>query len=90
MSADMRISFKGVLGMIFSVKKWIERIKFVLLFVLLTYLSSLVLHTITEWIEPAQRYKAPSGKALKVLQQEAYSDPDSFQDRLRFFYWYGE
>lgn len=77
--------------MIFSVRIWLERIKFVFLFLLFTYLISLCIHMINDWIEPAQRYKEPMGKAVKVVQQqELYSEPYTLKDRLRFFYWYGE
>lgn len=77
--------------MIISFKKWAERFKFFVLFLLLTYLASLLFHQISQWIEPTKQYKEPTGKALKVMQQQnAYDDMNSMKDRLRFFYWYGE
>lgn len=77
--------------MIISFKKWADWAKFVVLFVLLTYLVSILFHEITEWIEPTERYKEPSGRAIKVMQQQNLNvEPSSMKERLRFFYWYGE
>jgi hypothetical protein len=43
-------------------------------------------------VEPAQRYKEPAGKAIKVFQQHTgYGEQSTtLADRLLLFYWYGE
>ncbi|MFK7697142.1 DUF4227 family protein [Paenibacillus sp. HJGM_3] len=78
--------------MILSVRKWMTRLKFTLLFLVLTLAVYYVFQWISAWIEPAGRYKEPTGKAVKVFQHETgYGDSStSLADRLMFFYWYGE
>jgi hypothetical protein len=78
--------------MVFYLRKWIDRIKFILLFVLCTYLLYRVFMFVSEWAEPLHKYKEPSGRAVKVFRHEhaSISDQGSIMDRLRLFYWYGE
>lgn len=77
--------------MIVSFRKWWVRAKFVAVFVILTVLLYELLHMIGGWIEPAQRYKEPSGKAVKVFrQEEAGLVQDTMLNKLLFFYRYGE
>lgn len=77
--------------MVISLRKWIERFRFLILFMVFTYLVFLLLHQISLWVEPEHKYNHPIGDALKVsIQNGFYEDGGSVKDRLRFFYWYGE
>jgi hypothetical protein len=77
--------------MIWSMRKWLEKLKFVVVFVLLTYLLYHVLLVVSGWIPPMEKYGQPKGKSVKVFQQHAsIGDQGSLADRLRLFYWYGE
>ncbi|GIP32308.1 DUF4227 family protein [Paenibacillus sp. J2TS4] len=77
--------------MILSVRKWVQRFKFLVTFVILTYLMYLLLAVITEWIQPMDRYREPGGRAVKVFHPgDPATHPDGMIDRLRMFYWYGQ
>jgi hypothetical protein len=77
--------------MIFFYHKWFARLRFVLLFLTLTFLIYQGLLLLTNWMQPSQKYKPPGGKAVKAFHQHVYvTDTGSMSDRLRFFYWYGE
>lgn len=78
--------------MIVSVRRWITRLKFTVMFFVLTLVVYYLFQWISGWIEPAQRYKEPNGKAVKVFQQHTgYGESSStIADRLMLFYWYGE
>jgi len=77
--------------MIVPLKRWVQRLKYILLFVALTYALYHVFDAVGAWIEP-DKYREPGGRALKVFQQEdGENDTDeTMYDRLRLFYWYGE
>ncbi|MCY9517183.1 DUF4227 family protein [Paenibacillus apiarius] len=78
--------------MIVPVRKLLERLKFIALFLLLTYAMAHLFGTVTEWISPVDKYREPHGKAVKVFQadEDANLEPATFTDRLRLFYWLGE
>jgi len=77
--------------MIISGRKLLKRLKYVILFLVLTYLMSYAVALFLDWIQPAHRYREPSGEAVKVLQQSMYDNGNiSFTERLKLFYWYGE
>jgi hypothetical protein len=77
--------------MVISLRKWMKRGKFLILFLVFTYLIFLLLNKISLWVEPEHRYNQPIGDAVKVtLQDGMYNGENSVKDRLRFFYWYGE
>lgn len=77
--------------MIFHVRKWMERLKFTLIFIVFTYALYHMLLMLTSWIEPAPKYREPSGKAVKVFQNHTtVTDQGSMSDRLKLFYWLGE
>lgn len=77
--------------MIVRLNKWVDRAKFLLIFIVLTFVLYQLLSVLSVWMEPVQRYKQPSGGAVKVFQPEAGTmDARSMPDRLRLFYWYGE
>ena len=78
--------------MILSLRKLVKGIKYLCWFILLTYLLYQMLALLTNWIEPANRYREPSGRAVKVFYDDmkVYGDHPTVKDRLRFFYWFGE
>lgn len=79
--------------MIISVGKWLERLKFILLFLVLTLLFSKMFGALTAWIEPQQKYREPKGNAVKVFGAAANKGAEeeiSFKERLKLFYWIGE
>ena len=77
--------------MFFSLSKFIERLKFIVLFILLTMVCSYVYQHALEWIEPDREYFKPEGNAVKVF--DTWGEPgkrDHVTERLKLFYWYGE
>ena len=78
--------------MIISVRKWMERAKFLTIFMICTYLMFEILSTVTAWIAPVDKYREPQGKAVKAFNHNANMviESDTFADRLRLFYWLGE
>lgn len=77
--------------MIISLGKWLRRGKFIVFFAFFTYLLFYALQFVSQWIEPAQRYKEPGGNAVKAFyQQESLDGEWSMKERLRLFYWMGE
>ncbi|MFD0694912.1 DUF4227 family protein [Paenibacillus sp. GCM10027628] len=80
--------------MIISYRKWLTRLRFIMLFMALTVILYQVMVVLTGWIQPMNKYKTPSGKSVKVFQQHQHTpfkeSGSSMSDRLRLFYWYGE
>lgn len=77
--------------MIIPVRKWLERAKFVALFLICTFILYHVLQFAAAWMTPHHRFGEPSGRAVKVNVDEYAADASgTFGERLRFFYWYGE
>ena len=75
--------------MIIVLRRWVERIKFIVLFLMLTGLFYYILMRISPWIEPSNKYKEPAGNAVKVFNAELMSGDSTFSERLRFFFWFG-
>lgn len=83
----------GTWPMIFSYRKLLVRLRFILLFMTLTVVLYQVMVVLTSWIEPVNRYRAPAGNSVKVFGQHehaSFPESDKMSDRLRLFYWYGE
>lgn len=78
--------------MVLYIRKWVDRIKFIFMFSLLTFVLYHIFMMITAWIEPTQKYKEPAGRAVKAFQHQhvSISDTGSMKARLKLFYWYGE
>lgn len=77
--------------MIFSVRKVLERLKFITLFLIMTFLIYHLMNMVSGWIVPQYRYEEPSGRAIKAFEfVDSSRDTPTFGDRLRLFYWYGE
>lgn len=79
--------------MIFSYRKLLVRLRFILMFMALTVVIYQVMLVLSSWIEPVNRYRTPTGKSVKVFGQHEHAtsgESGSMSDRLRLFYWYGE
>jgi len=77
--------------MIVSYRKWLSRAKFIATFVILTFLLYHVMAIVSNWIQPLDKYRHPTGKSLKVFSHVGgIHENDSISERLRLFYWYGE
>lgn len=77
--------------MIFSLRKVLERVKFIILFLIMTFLIYHLMNMVSGWIVPQYRYEEPSGRAIKAFELvDSTRDTLTFRDRLRLFYWYGE
>jgi len=84
-------SFERDDTMIISLKPWLRRGKYVLVFIILTCLISIFFQKMMLWIEPEHKYDQPTGEAIKaVTHSERDITEISMMDRLMFFYWYGE
>lgn len=77
--------------MIVPLRRWLHRLKYFVLFVVLTYALYHVFDVVAAWIEP-DKYREPDGRAVKAFRQDAPTEEayDTALDRLRIFYWYGE
>ncbi|MNO04935.1 hypothetical protein D3C81_2261350 [compost metagenome] len=72
-------------------RKWVERMKFIALFLVLVVLLYHIMAVVEQWMQPAHRHRTPEGRAVKVFSHESGTlDADSMADRLRLFYWLGE
>lgn len=77
--------------MIFSLRKVLGRLKFIVLFLTMTFLIYHFMNILSAWIVPQYRYEEPSGYAIKAFEVvDSAEDMLTFGDRLRLFYWYGE
>ncbi|OPH60845.1 hypothetical protein BC351_16755 [Paenibacillus ferrarius] len=79
--------------MIFSYRKLLVRLRYILLFMALTVILYQVMLVLTGWIEPVNKYRTPSGRSVKVFGQHdpvSLKETGTMSDRLRLFYWYGE
>ncbi|GFZ99333.1 hypothetical protein GCM10008018_51970 [Paenibacillus marchantiophytorum] len=79
--------------MIFSYRKLLVRLRYMLLFMALTVILYQVMFVLSGWIQPVNKYRTPTGKSVKVFDQQEHvllSDKGSMSQRLRLFYWYGE
>jgi hypothetical protein len=77
--------------MVFSLRKFKRRLKFIVHLLILTVLFYYSLNLITRWIEPVERYQTPTGHSMKVFQQEVLLEQQlSIKDRLAMYYWMGE
>jgi hypothetical protein len=77
--------------MIFSLRKAMNRMKFISLFLILTLLIYHALNLLSGWVVPQYRYEEPTGRAIKAFGVvDVAEEGMSMSDRLRVFYWYGE
>jgi len=72
-------------------ERWWERLQFTLLFLALAVVAHGFFGWFHSWLNPADPYKVPEGRASKVFKTGEGGDPDASPgDRLRLFYWLGE
>ena len=84
-------TIEGDRDMIFSLRKVLGRIKFIFLFLIMTFLIYQFMNILSTWIVPQYRYEEPSGRAIKAFQLvDSTEEKYTLGDRLRLFYWYGE
>ncbi|MEW9032002.1 MAG: DUF4227 family protein [Planifilum fimeticola] len=80
--------------MVVSLRRLVEWIKFLILFVLLTMLVYQVLALFSDWLQPRYPYREPAGRAVKVFAPASPGDPDpksvDIEERLLLFYRIGE
>ena len=77
--------------MVISIRNWVSRIFFIVLFVALLFIVTAGYRLIVEVISPVHPFQAPRGDALKVFATDPASpEGGNSADRLRWFYWYGE
>jgi hypothetical protein len=71
--------------------KWLERLQFTLLFLVLTVMVHHVFGWMQDWLEPIDPYKVPEGNAAKVFQAGGETGAaGDWGDRLKLFLWLGE
>lgn len=78
--------------MVISMRKWLLRLKYALMFMVLTYTLYYAIGLIKEYILLPDKYRVPEGSAVKVFYRDdtEVSDADNLAERLKLFYWYGE
>lgn len=77
--------------MVVSLRKWLERAKFITLFLVCTFVIYQMLQVVMVWLAPQTKFSQPIGYAVKAnADYDAAERGGTFLDRLRFFYWYGE
>ncbi|CAM3780976.1 DUF4227 domain-containing protein [Cohnella lubricantis] len=71
--------------------KWLDRLQFTLLFLVLTVMVHHGFSWMQSWIQPFDPYKVPEGSAEKVFQSEGETGGViDWGDRLKLFLWLGE
>lgn len=78
--------------MIISIRRLMEYVKIVLLFVVFTVFFYTCIQFLTDVIRPSRPYEKPEGNAVKVASFELESEEngDWYRHRLLQFYQYGE
>ncbi|AJS57980.1 DUF4227 family protein [Paenibacillus sp. IHBB 10380] len=79
--------------MVISLRKCLGFIRFIIMFVALTYMFYHMVGLFGRWITPVDQYKIPKGYAVKAFQShdgDGNAEDASMGERLRFYYWYGE
>ncbi len=77
--------------MVFSIRTWVSRFFFMLIFLGVLLFVSVGYRWLVEVISPVHPYQKPKGDAVKVfINDPASPESGNSMDRLRWFYWYGE
>jgi len=77
--------------MIISIPKAMRRLYFMIMFVAVSYLFYCVLNLLQGWISPINDYGIPEGSAVKAFHNDFQKENGlNLEERLRFYYWYGE
>jgi len=86
-----RTTFREGSPLIVPLRKWLERARYIAVFLLLTFLLHELMACAADYVKPRHRFEEPSGGAVKAQARgPGVSEADSALERLRFFYWYGE
>jgi hypothetical protein len=76
--------------MVFSVRRAVRLTKLFLVFIVLTCLIYRLIAEGDVWFQQDRKYREPTGRAVKVFQQEALQEEQwTFVDRVKRFYLYG-
>lgn len=82
--------------MVISLKRVIRWVKFILLFILCTFLIYQFIHWMAPWMDPNSWNSLPHDGAIKVfvnrtgLLENNLSWAEQMKNRLLIFYWLGE
>ncbi|MCR8843033.1 YqzK family protein [Paenibacillus sp. SC116] len=78
--------------MIVSIRSFMQRLRFIVIFFLATYVVVQLLGVVSAWIAPVNKYREPQGRAVKVFHPNVELDmePEQFRERLKLYYWLGE
>lgn len=78
--------------MVISVRRWMQRVKFIAMFLVGTYVLVELFTAVNVWIAPIDKYRIPQGRAVKAFHHDPdlTMQADTFAERLRLFYWMGE
>ena len=77
--------------MVISIPKAVRRLYFMIMFVTISYLFYCAINLLQGWISPINDYGIPEGSAVKAFQENSHRDKGlNLEERLRFYYWYGE
>ncbi|MBH5318026.1 YqzK family protein [Paenibacillus sp. GSMTC-2017] len=77
--------------MVFSLQGWLNRLLFIIVFIILLFFAAGGYRFLVEVISPIHPYQKPKGDAVKVFVTDPKSpEQGNTADRLRWFYWYGE
>ena len=80
--------------MIVSLRRLVEWIKFLILFVLFTILVYQVLALFSDWLQPRYPYREPAGRAVKVFAPVSPGGPGPLSvdigERLLLYFRIGE
>ena len=77
--------------MIISIPKAVRRLYFMIMFVAISFLFYCVMNLLEDWINPINDYGIPEGSAVKAFHEDFHRESDlNLEERLRFYYWYGE
>ena len=77
--------------MVISVPKAVRRLYFMVMFVAISYLFYCAINLLQGWINPINDYGIQEGSAVKAFHDDSHKDTGlNLEERLRFYYWYGE
>ncbi|AZK47096.1 DUF4227 family protein [Paenibacillus lentus] len=78
--------------MVISLRKCLQSVKFVAIFLALAYLLYKVMGAFGGYLFPPDKYRIPDGAAVKAFQTEGTGGKgfEYMANRLKLFYWYGE
>lgn len=77
--------------MIISIPKSVRRLYLIIMFIAISYLFYYGMNRLQDWINPMDDYGIPEGSAVRAFHEDGRETNGlNLEQRLRFFYWYGE